>query len=125
MAQEITVITSIQATKGTFILPKYGGTVKVDQANAGGGVPGTQDVTNAAQGVALISTGIGTLGWVYLLNLDPVAVVDYGPDNAGNIIIIGSMKPGEPALFRLKAGTTLRLKSSVASSKIQAIVLEN
>lgn len=126
MANEIKVTAALECTKGSFKFPRAGAAqVSFDQAAAGGGVPGIVVVTNAAQGVAVSFTGLSTKGWLRMENIDDTAVVEWGPDDGGNLIEMGSMEPGEPALFRLQSGATLRLRSSIASSKVVVTALED
>lgn len=127
MANEIKVTASLECLKGGFKFPKAGAAqVNIDQATAGGGVPGLVVATNAAQGVTVSTTGITTEGWVRMENVDDTAIIDWGVDDGGgNLIEVGKMEPGEPALFRLDPAATLRLRSSIASSKVIVTILED
>lgn len=127
MANEIKVVASLQCDNGNFKLPKAGGAqVNITQAAPGGGVPGLVIATNAAQGVAVSVTGVSTEGWVRMENVDDTAIIDWGVDDGGgNLIEVGKMEPGEPALFRMDPTATLRLRSSVASSKVIVTILED
>lgn len=126
MAQEITITAQLQATKGNYTLPKHGSSSqKIDMAVGAGGAPGVVEATNAANGVNLSFTGITTLGWIYMKNLSDTATVDFGVVVSGTLHIVGSMKPSEPALFRLKSGITFAVKSSEASSKVQAVAIND
>lgn len=125
MASEISVSATLACTKDTFVLPKHGKSHTIDQTTGGGGVPGMVIVTNAANGVNIETTGITTEGWTYMLNLDAAAYVEWGPVVAGTLHIVGRMEAGEPALFRRQPGVTIALKSSVSSSKVQVVVLED
>lgn len=126
MADEIKVVASLQCDNGEFKFPKAGGPqISIDQAAPGGGVPGLVLATNAAQGVAVSVTGLTTEGWIRMQNVDDTAVIDFGPEDGGNLIEMGKMEPGEPALFRMDPSATLRLRSSVASSKVIVTILED
>lgn len=126
MANEIKVTASLEVTNGQFKFPRDGGTtVNIDQATPGGGVPGLVLATNAAQGVVVSFTGVTTPAWLRMENLDSAAEITWGPETGGTTLVpLGLMKPGEPVLLRLAGSVVLRLKSSIASSKVKVTVME-
>jgi hypothetical protein len=70
-------------------------------------------------------TGVTTAGWLYMLNLDPTNYVQWGPNNAGAILVFGRMNAGEPAWMRIDSGATLRLKSNTAACIVLIKVWDN
>jgi hypothetical protein len=119
MSGEIRAQMTIQVDNNNFKFPKDGQQLQIDQAAPGGGVPGTVIATNAAQGVAVSFTGLTTPGWLKMRNVDLTGIIEWGPDDGGNLIEMGKMLPGEEAMFRLAAAVTLRLRSSIATNKVQ------
>lgn len=77
---------------------------------------GIQVVGTSAE--AVVTTDVSTLGWCYMKNLDSTNFVEYGPDDGGTMKDFGMMKPGEPALFRLTPGITMKVKADTAPCKV-------
>jgi hypothetical protein len=125
MAGEITVIAALQIRNGNFELAQTGASrVSIDQTGVGGGVPGTVTVGVTEQDIDL--SALTTLGIVRIVNLDTTNYVTWGPkDGSGNMLPIGRLKPGEPALFRLEPGITLRMIANTAACKVQILANEN
>ena len=62
----------------------------------------------------------GVEGFIALRNLDATNFVTWGPESGGAMVAIGKLLPlGEPAIFRMKPGVTLRLKADTAACKVQ------
>ena len=63
---------------------------------------------------------VGTLGWLYLKNLDPANFVIWGPKSAGVMVPIGKLMPNSQgeAVFQLDPGITLRMKADTAACKV-------
>lgn len=61
---------------------------------------------------------IGTLGWIYLKNLDTANYVQWGPKSGGSMVAVGRLKFGEFAIFRLEPGITLRWIANTAAVKV-------
>lgn len=124
MANEITITTALQAVNGNFRFPQIGsGSIKIDQAVAGGGSPGMITATFAAH-VLVDLTDLATEGWCYMKNIDlqnfitfGVFVVTYFP--------LGKLKPGESALFRLDPGAVFAVQADTADSQVQIHVMED
>lgn len=94
-----------------------------EQANPGGGVPGTLEVPTA--GVDVDLSALTQQGWARLQNLDDTNIVQHGPKPGATFYPYGRMKPGEPAEFRLDPGATLHLKADTAACLVQVLVMEN
>lgn len=98
--------------------------------------PGAIQVTQAAQGMhgPVVSVGtseedlavgdVGTLGWLFLRNLDPTNFVTYGPKDT-TMKAFGRLEPGEIACLRLEPGITLRWQADTAACKVQVMLLED
>ena len=127
MSDEIAVTAAIQVTNGSLVFPKIGSTqLSFDQAAVGGPAPGYCEISTGAQGDAIDLSELGTEGWVYMRNIDAANYVQWGNDDGGgNIEIIGRMEAGEPALFRMEPGQTLRLKANTAACKVLILVFED
>jgi len=109
MAGVVKVAAQLNITNETFELRKKAGTSEFVQDNPGGGVPGT--VTATVAGVDVDLSPLTTEGWVRLQNIDLVNNVEWGPFAAAAFHPIGIMEPGEPAMFRMSPGKTLRIKA--------------
>lgn len=59
-------------------------------------------------GGTVVPVHAGTLGWVYMRNMDPTNTIKFGPTSGGAIVDLGEMLPGEEAWFRLVPGVVLR-----------------
>lgn len=73
----------------------------------------------------LDTTGITTLGYVYLRNVSTVNFVKYGPKSGGVMVALGRLNPGEWALIRLEPGITLRWIADTATVKLQVRLYGN
>lgn len=140
MANEIRVVASIEVVNGNFVFPKIPQAIKkFDQAAAGGGVPGAVTLTTIWEQVDL--SELTEPGWVYLLNTDTVHSVEYdrerepagsgygsgsgsGSGNPTEATGFGLLKPGEPALFRLGAGT-LWMRALSGAPLVQVFAMED
>lgn len=73
-----------------------------------------------------ISTGdIGTLGWLFMQNLDSANYVTWGPKSGGSMVAIGRLKASEIAAFRLSPGITLRMQANGGTVKVKFWVLDD
>lgn len=68
---------------------------------------------------------VGTLGYLFLKNLDETNYITYGPKSAGAMVAFGRIKPGEEACIRLEPGVTLRWIANTAAVKVKVWLLEN
>lgn len=135
MANEISVRATLACKKQNFALPAIGGQdVKVTQHGIGGGAPGIVTVGPADELIDL--SEITVPGWLRMFNIDRHQTVRWGPNNAGVMLPMGLMKPGEPALFRFYPSAGLRMMVEPSSeestsdsaenqAKVQIFVLED
>lgn len=136
MAQEILVNTKIQLSNGA--LEDGGpdlGTQRLNQASALLWENVVQLVANTdtqITGAGGIVTNIPTQGICYMINLDGTNYVQWGPDNAGAIVVLGRMLPFSlvngakvydiAPSFRLDSGTKLRLKANTGACNVRVCV---
>ena len=74
----------------------------------------------------ILTTEVGTEGWVALLNLDAANYVEWGASaTTPTIATIGRLEAGEMAVFRMEPGTTLRAKANTAACEVEVWVLED
>lgn len=90
---------------------KFSG-VDITQNNPGQGgytqlIGTTEEVVNFGD--------ITTEGYMTLQNIDPTNYVTYGPESAGAMVVMGKLKPGEPAVFRVAPGVVMRAKADTAA----------
>lgn len=57
-------------------------------------------------------------GWLYLENLDPSNVIEYGPESGGVMVPFGKILPGKGTLLMLKPGTVVRARAWNAASRL-------
>lgn len=73
-----------------------------------------------------IATGdIGTLGWLFMQNLDTTNYVTWGPKSGGAMVAVGRLKATEVAAFRLSPGITLRMQANGGTVKIKFWILDD
>lgn len=129
MSGEIKVNASLEVANGNFKLPKLGSIIQaIDQTTPAGGYPGlviAVPAATAAQGTVVPATGLVSLGWTYICNLDLTNYVEYGPLVAGTLHPFGKLKPGESAVFRIKPGTAWNIRALVADCRCQVIQIED
>jgi len=125
MSDEVKVTASLEIINDTFRLEKTGRTtLTFDQTTKGGGVPGT--ITIPAADTVVDLSDLGTEGWLWMKNLDATNYVSWGPDNGSSAIAkVGRLEAGEPALFRLEPGLTLRMQANVAPCQVQILACED
>jgi hypothetical protein len=69
---------------------------------------------------------IGTLGWLFMKNLDPTNYVTWGPKNGSNVMqALGRIDPGECVALRLSPGITIRWQANTAACKVKVLLLED
>lgn len=123
MADEITITSNLQCTNGGFSFATREGSVRVDQAVAGGGGPGTVTITTSDAAVSLGS--FTAKGYCFIKNLDATNYVEFGPESGGAIVKLIRLNAGESCLFRFVSSATLRAQANTASVKCYIAVLEN
>lgn len=63
---------------------------------------------------------VGTMGWLWMKNLDPANYVTWGPKSAGNMVAMGRLEAGEFAMFRMdQTPAVLRWAANTAAVKVQ------
>lgn len=122
MANELKISINTRLENGTFLDIFQTGMIEIDQAAVGAHRP----VVDVGTSEEVITDGdVGTLGWLIMRNLDATNYVEWGPESSGSMVPIGKMEPGEPALFRLKPGITLRAQANTAACKVDVRIYED
>ncbi len=125
MADEIKIRISLNVTNGDFLENYAPGQIDVDQA-AIGRYGGVQIIGTTEE---ILDFGdVSTAGYLFLRNLDATNYLEYGPESAGSgaaMVILGKLKPGEPALLRLSPGVVMRAKANTAAVKLDIRLFEN
>lgn len=83
----------------------------------------TVSVGNAAE-EDIVTTEIGTLGWLFMKNLDSTNYVIYGP-KSGTMVDFGRIEAGEPAAMRLEPGITITAQANTAAVELDIMILED
>ena len=128
MSNEISIQIQMSCTKGEFNIPPMGTPQSIDQTGEGGGCPGYMNIGTSEEDISLAE--LTTPGYVYIKNIgalgtDTAAVVTYGP-KSGTMVAFGELREGEEACFRLTTDTpTFTIKSSVANTGVQVVILED
>ena len=115
MADEITVVAGLKVTNGNLVINVPTVTVKVDQATARGGGPGTLDIGTSEETVDFVDT---VPGYVLMRNLDATNFVTYGLTTGQ----LGLTLPagGAPTLLYVGTGSLI-LKADTATCKVQVV----
>jgi len=122
MADELQYTLSGSLTNGKLSDPWKSETVKVTQAAQGAHLP----VVSVGTSEEDLAVGdVGTVGFLWVKNLDAANYVTYGPKSAGAMIAFGRIKSGEVHLIRLEPGVTLRWQANTAAVKVQTRLYEN
>lgn len=124
MANEIRVSLQLTAQKGNDVVKFQPGQVSVDQNGSGSTEP-ELSIGTAEEDV--VFTDIAVPGYLCMRNLDDTNFVEWGPKDAGAMILMGVLKPGEVAVFRVASSTppTLRMKADTAACRVQFVMLED
>jgi hypothetical protein len=121
VANEISVNLSVRCANGKY-QNQFNAAPTVSQT-AVGASSGVASVTTTASPLPLGS--VTTPGLLTLYNLDTTNAVDYGPDNAGTMLVFGTIKPGEVAHLRLKPGTTMKWVAAAGTVLVQYWLLQS
>lgn len=114
MGNEIRVQALLEVNKGLWKSPRQGQVKqKFDQTVSGGGIPGL--VIALTGGTVVDLSDLVDFGWLRMQNTDDTNFVQWGTDVSN---LIGEMRPDEPALFRLRDGTSLFLRADTAECKV-------
>lgn len=90
--------------------------------NAQGHVGGIIEAPTAANGTTIDLSGLDTLGWLYLRNLDASDdpnYVTWGVNDGGTLVPVGRLSPGEDAWLRLDPTVTIRLQADTLPVNVQ------
>ncbi len=122
MADELKITINTRLVNGSFKDSFDPGQISIDQAAVGAHRP----IVIVGTSEEVIATGdVSTLGWCIMQNLDDTNYVEYGPESGGAMVGWGRMEPGEPAIFRLKPGVTIRAKADTAACKVDVRIYED
>ncbi len=121
MASEISVLAQLSLSNGTLKIDKQSGAIRVDQATAGGGQPGTISATTTATATPI--SGLTAPRWCYMRNVgtNPIKV---GPTSGGAIVPMVQLSAGEVALMPLVPSVALRLQTTTGTSRLDLTCLE-
>lgn len=126
MADEISLSISLNASKDNFEF-NQSESVTIDQSTAGGGNPGTVTVGVTEETIDF-GDAAGSLGYVWLKNLDATNFVEWGPLEAGTggaMVVAGRLKAGEISCLRLSPSQTYLIKADTAPCKVLIQALWN
>lgn len=125
MAGELKVTIQGTHTKGTGSTATKrtwnNGQLSVDVAATGAFGPQTFDIGTSEE--AITFTDITTEGWLFMKNLDATNYVQWGPTTGGAMVVMGRLKAGEEACFRMDSGATLRLQANTAACKVDLMLI--
>ena len=124
MANEISVNLNVRVVNGNMTETIQPGQIQIDQA-AVGRAGHAQSIGFAAPEVVDLGD-ISTNGVMYLRNLDETNYVTYGPQSdAATIEVMGKLKPGEVALFRLAPTIVLWAQADTADCLLDIKLFED
>lgn len=119
MSNEISITTGVQVSNGSSRRPSNQLTKNFDQA-AVGVAELTIDVTTSDQSVSLPLT---TPGWIQLRN-DGAQAIQWGPNNAGAILVVGEISPGATHQFEVPStASTIRVKTASGTSTLSLVCI--
>lgn len=121
MADEFKLRFSYLVENGFFRDSFQGGQINIDQASPGRGgyvqVIGTSEET-------VVFGDVTTEGLLFMRNLDATNFITFGPDSTG-MKVVGKLKPGEVAFFRVDPAVVLKAKADTASCKLDVRLYED
>lgn len=128
MANEITITIQtalanpVTATSGGLKDGFTSGAMKANQATAG--MYSTVVATSTTE-AAFPSTTLGTLGYMYLQNLDSTNDIDWGPASGGLMVAAGTLKAGGPGqIVYCKSSATYRYKAAAGTPRMLIRIYE-
>lgn len=68
---------------------------------------------------------VTTEGYLYLKNVDPTNYVTYGPEDTGSMVVMGKLKPGEFAWFRVAPTVVMRAQADTADVQLDVRLYED
>lgn len=95
-------------------------TTNFTQSAQGGPTPGYVTIGTTEESQAFGE--LGTLGWLFMKNLDTTNYVQWG---FATTAYGGRIEAGEIAMFRLEPSTTLYLKANTAACKMLIYAMED
>jgi hypothetical protein len=122
MANEIKVTVRRSTANGTYKNEKNPGTVQIDQAALGEG-GGLINIGTSEETVAFAE--VGTNGWLFMQNHDTANYVLWGPSDGTNMVEMGRLEAGEPAVLRADPGMVLIMKADTATCEVEVSMLED
>jgi len=123
MAGTVAIVASIKVDNGNLAFPKRQVSISnLVQDAVGGPSPGT--VTIGTSEIDVDLSELTTEGWVLMINTDSDNYVDWGAKDT-TMKPIGRMEAGEPALFRMYPGATLRMQANTAACKVEIYAFED
>ena len=123
MANEISVGISGSLSNTKLTESFNYGTLKFDQTTVGSHGP-TVIVPSSGE-IEFNKGDIGTLGWMFIRNLDTTNYIEWGPKSLGSMVGVGRIEPGECVALRLKPGVVIRWQANTAPVKIKVLLLED
>lgn len=67
---------------------------------------------------------IATEGVLYMTNMDEDNFVDYGPEDTGAMVALGTISPGKFAWLEVKPGVVVRAQADTAAVKLDVRLYE-
>ncbi|MBU0599063.1 hypothetical protein KKF61_08840 [Patescibacteria group bacterium] len=124
MADEIRLSYSLHVVNGFFSLGPQSVSLQIDQA-AIGRAGHAQSIGFAA--AEIVDFGdIATNGYLVMRNLDDTNYVTWGPDNGvAGIQVMGKLKPGEVAIFRVAPTIVMYAQADTAAVLLDVYLLED
>lgn len=68
---------------------------------------------------------VATNGYLFIKNVDPTNYVTFGPESTGAMVVVGKLKPGEWAWFRVAPTVVMRAKADTADVKLDVSLYED
>lgn len=120
MANEITYSFNLAVRNGSYRDGFTKSNATINQAAQGA----SSGILTVDTETALPTGSVSTEGVCILHNLSEEYTITWGPDDSGQTTV-GSLKPGEMAMFRLQPATTVLLSSTPYPSPVEFILLED
>lgn len=123
MANELSIVTTLSVSKSNLQLSRT--------ANYRADVSGThaslvEQAIGTSNEALDIHADIATKGFAYFRNTDATNYIEIGVrDGSAVFIPFAKLKPGETALFRISAATTLYGKANTATATLEHTCVED
>lgn len=122
MANEISLTLGVQVKNGYHVDKFEPGTIQITQSSPGRGGH-VQVIGTSPEAVSF--GDVATNGLLLMRNLDTTNYVTFGPDSNGTLIVMGKMKPGEVAAFRVAPTVTMKAQADTNSVKVDVRLYED